>query len=425
MSNEPQLEHVLFVDDEPVMHRLVERALRRQGPALRVTWAGNGAQALSVLERQRVDLLITALAVPVLDGVELLRHAANRRLEIPMIVTSGHAPPAPCGPSVIRFVREPIHPDSLAALVRERLHHDPRGGTVSVADFARLLGMVRRSGALRARSEGVEGVLVFAAGVLVDATLAGTRGDAAAREILGWPQASLRIDELVRAVGVTVTRDLETLQAEADGLRQRRTLPAAPPAPGIDDIVDVDASDIEEVDGLDMTDDIDKTDDTDEIDELLAGIEAGPPGPVVRPGPTALPAYERPAAQGAIAALLDDALKISGALACVLAVWELDHVVGARNAGGVHEAAGRQAVAAASANARVMRALMTTMTRLGRKSELADVIITIDGQVHIFAPLSQDDRLYLCVVVDAARGNLALARLRMQRLVAEFRPAQA
>ena len=97
------------------------------------------------------------------------------------------------------------------------------------------------------------------------------------------------------------------------------------------------------------------------------------------------------------------------------------HVVAALAAGGQYAGSGRQTVVMASANARVMRAIMTTISRLGPTTALTDAIVNTDGQVHIFVPLPQDDRLSLCVVIDAARGNLALARLQMQRLVAEFR----
>jgi CheY-like chemotaxis protein len=56
MDADRERRHVMFVDDEPATQQLVERSLR--GEALRLTCVTDGAQALQVLERARVDLLV-------------------------------------------------------------------------------------------------------------------------------------------------------------------------------------------------------------------------------------------------------------------------------------------------------------------------------------------------------------------------------
>ena len=66
---------VLVVDDESHMRRVLEIMLKQLGH--RVLSAGDGAQALEVLEREKVDLVLTDLRMPVLDGIGLL--AAWRR----------------------------------------------------------------------------------------------------------------------------------------------------------------------------------------------------------------------------------------------------------------------------------------------------------------------------------------------------------
>ena len=75
---------VLVVDDESRMRRVLEIMLKQLGH--RVILAADGAQALELLEREKVDLVLTDLRMPVVDGIELLRGMASRSVNAPAIV---------------------------------------------------------------------------------------------------------------------------------------------------------------------------------------------------------------------------------------------------------------------------------------------------------------------------------------------------
>ena len=75
---------VLVVDDEAHMRRVLEIMLKQLGH--RVLVAGEGAQALDVIEREKVDLVLTDLRMPVLDGIGLLSTMASRSMNVPAIV---------------------------------------------------------------------------------------------------------------------------------------------------------------------------------------------------------------------------------------------------------------------------------------------------------------------------------------------------
>ena len=75
---------VLVVDDESNMRRVLEIMLRQLGH--RVLTACDGAQALALLEREKVELVLTDLRMPVVDGIELLRGMASRSMNTPTIV---------------------------------------------------------------------------------------------------------------------------------------------------------------------------------------------------------------------------------------------------------------------------------------------------------------------------------------------------
>jgi two-component system response regulator PilR (NtrC family) len=71
---------VLIVDDEPSMREMLRIVLRRDG--YDVTVAANGTQAIDILKRERIDLLLSDIRMPDVSGVDVLRVAreANRDL---------------------------------------------------------------------------------------------------------------------------------------------------------------------------------------------------------------------------------------------------------------------------------------------------------------------------------------------------------
>ena len=71
----------LIVDDSAVMRKIVERALRQAGlDALIVREAGNGNEGLEVLSTQSVDLILSDINMPSMDGLEFVRQIAARNL---------------------------------------------------------------------------------------------------------------------------------------------------------------------------------------------------------------------------------------------------------------------------------------------------------------------------------------------------------
>jgi two-component system response regulator PilR (NtrC family) len=69
---------ILVVDDEPSMRDMLRIVLRRDG--YEVSVAANGAEAIDVIGRERLDLLLSDIRMPDISGVEVLRAAkeANR-----------------------------------------------------------------------------------------------------------------------------------------------------------------------------------------------------------------------------------------------------------------------------------------------------------------------------------------------------------
>ena len=82
--------HVLLVEDDYDARALYGIMLLRAG--YQVSTVQNGFEALALMQENRPDLLITDLAMPVLDGVELIKivRGKNEYADLPLLAMTGH-----------------------------------------------------------------------------------------------------------------------------------------------------------------------------------------------------------------------------------------------------------------------------------------------------------------------------------------------
>jgi two-component system chemotaxis response regulator CheY len=110
----------LIVDDSSVMRKIVQRALQQAGLAIaEVLEASNGFEALDILRQQTVDLVLSDMNMPVMDGLEFMRQIGSvekaRGVPVLMITTEGsesHVREAiSCGAA--GYIRKPFTPDQM------------------------------------------------------------------------------------------------------------------------------------------------------------------------------------------------------------------------------------------------------------------------------------------------------------------------
>ncbi len=82
---------VLLIDDEKVVVNLGKEYIeRKDGDRYIVETAYNGEEALKILERRDVDLIVLDLNMPVMNGYQFLEEVKKRGIDVPIIILTGN-----------------------------------------------------------------------------------------------------------------------------------------------------------------------------------------------------------------------------------------------------------------------------------------------------------------------------------------------
>jgi two-component system cell cycle sensor histidine kinase/response regulator CckA len=128
MSGERGSETILLVEDEDSLRRMATRVLSKQGYT--VLQAASGPEALRLLDehKNRIDLLVTDVVMPTMDGRELAERVRKLVPSIGVLFTSGYTEDAVVDRGVeaqlVAFLQKPYVPLALARKVREVLQRD-------------------------------------------------------------------------------------------------------------------------------------------------------------------------------------------------------------------------------------------------------------------------------------------------------------
>ncbi|MGE4551825.1 MAG: sigma-54-dependent transcriptional regulator [Desulfovibrionaceae bacterium] len=118
-------QHILLVDDEPDFAQGLSRLIAAGFPDVRITLAGDGAEALNVLNAAGADLMLTDLRMPGLDGQELLHQALDLDPGLTVILLTGYgsveAAVAALKAGAYDFLTKPVKREELLRSVQKGL----------------------------------------------------------------------------------------------------------------------------------------------------------------------------------------------------------------------------------------------------------------------------------------------------------------
>jgi HD-like signal output (HDOD) protein/CheY-like chemotaxis protein len=115
---------ILFVDDEPLVLRSLRRTLAARGLPWELQFADTGEQALEMAGRDPIDVIVSDMHMPKMDGATLLGRVQERHPGVVRMVLSGHTDPKlvfRVVPVAHQFLTKPFETAVLAAAIERAL----------------------------------------------------------------------------------------------------------------------------------------------------------------------------------------------------------------------------------------------------------------------------------------------------------------
>ena len=130
-------ETVLVVEDEPALRRLISVSLEKRGYT--VLAADDGTEAIRILENNpgKIDLVVSDIMMPKMNGLELRKKAILLRPEMQFLLISGYAEDTISEtahlPQDVGYLEKPFLPAELARKARELLNESDARATIKTA----------------------------------------------------------------------------------------------------------------------------------------------------------------------------------------------------------------------------------------------------------------------------------------------------
>ncbi len=221
MTEDTGLETVLIVDDEKTFLLSLKDGLKIHEEKFRVLTAESGKEAVSLLRALPVDLLVTDLKMPEMDGFELLAWTTRERPELPVIVMTAfgtadiEAQLAEI--EALQYLEKPLALADLENAIFTSLKAKARSYIrgIALATFLQLMHMEKKTCTLKVGQGQRTGYLYLKRGELLDAECGDLHGEDAAYEIMAWDDAEIEMDSVCRRQERVIQVGLEHLLIDA------------------------------------------------------------------------------------------------------------------------------------------------------------------------------------------------------------------
>lgn len=221
MTENTGLETVLIVDDEKTFLLSLKDGLKVHQDKFRVLTAESGKEAISLLRALPVDLLVTDLKMPEVDGFELLAWTTREKPELPVIVMTAFGTAAIEAQLAeiesLQYLEKPLEIADLERAIftslKARARSYIRG--ITLATFLQLMHMEKKTCSLKVSLDSEAGYLYLKGGELLDAECGDLQGEAAAYEIMAWEDAEIEMDSVCRRQERVIHTGLEHLLIDA------------------------------------------------------------------------------------------------------------------------------------------------------------------------------------------------------------------
>lgn len=190
---------VLVVDDDPNQVRALARVISVHSPGLSIVTANGGNEAIDLLRSMPVDVVLTDLQMPDVNGFELLAWLLSHQPHVQVFTMTAY----PDGEAMERLrelgsvecYTKPLDVASVLEQLSSTLSQGVRGHVrnIALSSLLQLIEMERKTCTLTVESAGRIGSLYVSEGVLIDARCADAAGEEAAVRITSWISPAVTI----------------------------------------------------------------------------------------------------------------------------------------------------------------------------------------------------------------------------------------
>jgi len=198
------MKNVLIVDDDLGFQRLLGISLKKYQQNFDIILSNNGEEAIGVLNRKPVDLIITDLQMPKIDGLTLLAYVNDAFPKTPCVIMTAHSTPdieKQFGQTGQLLLKKPFTINKLVEAIQNALTKpktaDGMLKGISVANFLQMIALEQKTCLLEITvSDQDKGFFYIENGEVFDASFRGLSGEEAAYVLIAVEGASIRFTDM-------------------------------------------------------------------------------------------------------------------------------------------------------------------------------------------------------------------------------------
>lgn len=185
------MDKVLIVDDSVMLINYLEDSFKKYKNKFDFLLAQDGLEAIEILKKESISLLVTDLQMPKIDGLGLLAYTNKYHPNIPCIVMSAHGTPSikeTLHRDILQFIEKPFTAEQLAKVIILALKRDRPDGSlsgISIVSFLQMIEMEQKTCLCEVESPGnPKGFFYFKGGELHHAVYGELKGVEAAIKMI-------------------------------------------------------------------------------------------------------------------------------------------------------------------------------------------------------------------------------------------------
>jgi CheY-like chemotaxis protein len=214
---------VLVVDDEETLTWSMTKTLAKDKEKYELVIANTGSEALNVLEKVPIDVVVTDIKMPDIDGLELLSIIRNQYPSTKVIIMTAYGSPEVHKEATRRgsffYVEKPFEISDIRTLILKALE-EKRGGFVGqvvdlqLVDIIQMGCLGRFTMSLSVTKGNEEGLIYFKNGEIAHAEVGDLEGEKALFTMLGWNEGRFNSQMGISPPKETITDRWEHLLLE-------------------------------------------------------------------------------------------------------------------------------------------------------------------------------------------------------------------